>query len=129
MYWYRVTEDGEEVEVTTHTHTENWNGNPNKYVPDRRVEVRQIDAIRHVIIFHQVAEGDSGLYRVRAVNALGEAECEAELRFDGAGEGSGGGGELLYLPPLWRERKRLTWKDEDDQRKKPFVNFKVSFSG
>jgi hypothetical protein len=54
VYWYRVLPDGEEVEVTTQTHTENWNGNPNKYVPERRVEVRQIDQIRHVIIFHQV---------------------------------------------------------------------------
>ena len=118
VYWYKVMEDGEEVEVTTKTHTENWNGNPNKYVPDSRIEVRQIDQIRHVIIFHQVSEGDGGLYRVRAVNALGEAECEAELSFDGCG----GGGDDLYLPPLWRERKRMTWKDED-QRKKPFVNF------
>jgi hypothetical protein len=121
VYWYRVTEDGEEVEVTSKCHTENWNGNPNKYVPERRVEVRQIDQIRHVIIFHQVSEADNGLYRVRAVNALGEAECEAELRFDG--DGSGGG--ELYLPPLWRERKRLTWRDED-QRKKPFVGYKAS---
>jgi len=119
VYWYKVTEDGEEVEVRTRTHTENWNGNPNKYVPDSRIEVRQIDQIRHVIIFHQVSEGDSGLYRVRAVNALGEAECEAELSFDGTGDCK----EDLYLPPLWRERKRLTWKDED-QRAKPFVGYK-----
>jgi len=119
VYWYKVMEDGEEVEVRTRTHTENWNGNPNKYVPDSRIEVRQIDQIRHVIIFHQVSDGDSGLYRVRAVNALGEAECEAELSFDGCG----GSSEDLYLPPLWKERKRLTWKDED-QRAKPFVGYK-----
>ncbi len=71
----------------------------------------------------QVSDGDSGLYRVRAVNALGEAECEAELLFEGRDGAASGGGEL-YLPPLWRERKRLTWKDED-QRKKPFVGFKA----
>ena len=78
-----------------------------------------MDQIRHVIIFHQASEGESGLYRVRAVNALGEAECEAELCFDG----SGGTGDDMYLPPLWKERKRLNWKDED-QRKKPFVGYK-----
>ena len=119
VYWYKVMEDGTEVEVTTKTHTENWNGNPNKYVPSSRVEVRQIDQIRHCIIFQQVSEGDSGLYRVRAVNCLGEAECEAELSFDGM---EGDGGNNLYLPPLWREKRRLTWKDED-QRKKPFVGY------
>ena len=118
VYWYKVMEDGEEVEVKTKTHTENWNGNPNKYVPDSRIEVRQIDQIRHVIIFHQVSDGDSGLYRVRAINALGEAECEAELYFDGLG----GSGDDLYLPLLWKERKRLTWRDED-MRKKPCVGY------
>jgi len=118
VYWYKVMEDGTEVEVTTKTHTENWNGNPNKYVPSSRVEVRQIDQIRHCIIFQQVSEGDSGMYRVRAVNCLGEAECEAELSFDGLGEA----GNDLYLPPLWREKRRLTWRDED-QRKKPFVDY------
>ena len=117
VYWYRVLEDGEEVEVTTRTHTENWNGNPNKYVPSSKVEIRQIDQIRHCIIFNQVGEGYSGLYRVRAVNCLGEAECEAELSFDGEG-----GGDEMYLPPLWREKRRLTWRDED-LRKKPFVGF------
>ena len=74
--------------------------------------------IRHVIIFHQVSEGDSGLYRVRAVNPLGEAECEAELYFDGCG-----GGDDMYLPPGWQDRKRLTWKDED-MRRKAFVGYK-----
>ena len=117
VYWYRVLEDGEEEEVTTRTHTENWNGNPNKYVPSSKVEIRQIDQIRHCIIFNQVGEGYSGLYRVRAVNCLGEAECEAELSFDGEG-----GGDEMYLPPLWREKRRLTWRDED-RRKKPFVGF------
>ena len=71
-----------------------------------------------MIIFHQVSEGDSGLYRVRAVNALGEAECEADLYFDGCG-----GGDDLYLPPGWRDFKRLTWKDED-MRLKAFVDYK-----
>ena len=118
VYWYKVMEDGEEVEVTTKTHTENWNGNPNKYVPESRVEVRQLDQIRHVIIFHQASQGESGLYRVRAINALGEAECEADLYFDG----EGCKGDNLYLPPLWKEKKRMTWKDED-QRKKPYVGF------
>ena len=116
VYWYRVMDDGSEEEVKTRTHTENWNGNPNKYVPSSKVEIRQIDQIRHCIIFNQVGEGYSGLYRVRAVNCLGEAECEAELFFDG----EGGDGEDMYLPPLWREKKRLTWRDED-MRKKPFV--------
>jgi len=114
VFWYKVLEDGTEVEVETRTHTENWNGNPNKYVPSSRVELKQIDQIRHSIIFQQASDGDSGLYRVRAVNCLGEAECEAELSFDGCG-----GGMDLYLPPNWQDKKRLTWKDED-QRKKPF---------
>lgn len=118
VYWYRVLDDGTEEEVKTRTHTENWNGNPNKYVPSSKVEIRQIDQIRHCIIFNQVGEGYSGLYRVRAVNCLGEAECEAELTF----EGEGGCGEDMYLPPLWREKRRLTWRDED-MRKKPFVGF------
>lgn len=118
VYWYKVTEDGEEIEVTTKTHTENWNGNPNKYVPESRIEVRQLDQIRHVIIFHHASDADSGLYRVRAVNALGEAECEDYLNFDGCSTG-----EELYLPPGWKDKKRLNWKDED-QRKKQFVGVK-----
>ena len=118
VYWYRVMEDGSEEEVKTRSHTENWNGNHNKYVPSSQVEIRQIDQIRHCIIFNQVGEGYSGLYRVRAVNCLGEAECEAELTF----EGEGGCGEDMYLPPLWRDKRRLTWRDED-MRKKPFVGF------
>jgi len=122
VFWYKVDEDGVEHEVTSKTHTENWNGNPNKYVPSSRVEVRQIDAIRHCIVFHEVSSGDSGLYRVRAVNCLGEAECEAELNFEDCGEA--GGGDGMYLPPLWREKRRLTWRDQDmyDQRKKPFTD-------
>ena len=64
-----------------------------------------------------MGEGYSGLYRVRAVNCLGEAECEAELSFDGEN-----GGEDMFLPPLWREKRRLNWRDED-KRKKPFVGF------
>ena len=120
VFWYKVAEDGTETEVTSKTHTENWNGNPNKYVPSSKVEVRQIDDIRHCIVFHEVSCGDSGTYRVRAVNCLGEAECEAELNFDEYGESSG----EMYLPPLWREKRRLTWRDMDvyDQRKKPFVD-------
>ena len=77
-----------------------------------------MDQIRHCIIFNQVGEGYSGLYRVRAVNCLGEAECEAELSFDG----EGGDGNEMYLPPLWREKRRLTWRDED-MRKKPFMGY------
>jgi len=120
VFWYKVSEDGTETEVTSKTHTENWNGNPNKYVPSSKVEVRQIDDIRHCIVFHEVSSGDSGTYRVRAVNCLGEAECEAELNFDEYGESSG----EMYLPPLWREKRKLTWRDMDvyDQRKKPFVD-------
>ena len=118
VYWYRVLEDGTEEEVVTRTHTENWNGNPNKYVPSSMIEIRQIDQIRHCIIFNQVGEGYSGLYRVRAVNCLGEAECEADIHVDG----SGGCGDDMYLPPLWREKRRLTWRDED-MRKKPFVGY------
>ena len=45
----------------------------------------------------------------RAVNALGEAICEAELI---VGPGEGGEGGDLYLPELWKTGKRLTWKDE-----------------
>ena len=44
---WQVMDDGEEVEVRSKTHTENWNGNPNKYVPDSRIEVRQLDQIRN----------------------------------------------------------------------------------
>jgi len=121
VFWYKVAEDGTEVEVTSKTHTENYNGNPNKYVPSSKVEVREIDAIRHCIVFHEVSSGDSGTYRVRAVNCLGEAECEAELNFDEFGET--GSGEL-YLPQLWRDKRKVTWRDMDvyDQRKKPFTN-------
>ncbi len=86
---------------------------------------RQESVLKGLQLLLQVSDGDSGLYRVRAVNALGEAECEAELLFEGRDGAASGGGEL-YLPPLWRERKRLTWKDED-QRKKPFVGFKARF--
>ena len=60
----------------------------------------------------QVGEGYSGLYRVRAVNCLGEAECEAEISLSGEG---GGCGDDMYLPPLWREKRRLTWRDEDNR--------------
>ena len=81
------------------------------------MEIRQLDQIRHCIIFNQVGEGYSGLYRVRAVNCLGEAECEAELSFDGEN-----GGEDMFLPPIWKEKRRLNWRDED-KRKKPFVGF------
>ena len=121
--WYKVMEDGEEVEVKTKTHTENWNGFPNKYVPDSRVEVKRIDDIRHCIIFHRftidifssvlychchcrfpllccncrVSEGDSGLYRVRAVNSLGQAECEADLYFDGCGTEDGMYLSLIHI--------------------------------
>ena len=65
-----------------------------------------------------MSEGDSGLYRVRAVNSLGQAECEADLYFDGCGTEDG-----MYLPPGWKDKQRMTWKIEDDMRKKPFVGF------
>ncbi len=109
--WYK---DGELV--TTCIHTENYNGFPNKYVPERRIEVRQIDQIRYCIIFHRISESDSGVYTCRAVNGLGEAVCEAEFLVE-AGEG---GTAELYLPELWKTGKRLTWKDED-RRPKKFV--------
>jgi len=53
------------------------------------------------------------------VNCLGEAECEAEISLSGEG---GGCRDDMYLPPLWREKRRLTWRDEDNRRK-PFVGF------
>ncbi len=55
LVWYKDDEP-----VMTTLHTENYNGFPNKYVPDRRVEVRQIDPIRHCIIFHRISESDAG---------------------------------------------------------------------
>ena len=55
LVWYKDDEP-----VKTALHTENYNGFPNKYVPDRRVEVRQIDPIRHCIIFHRISESDAG---------------------------------------------------------------------
>ncbi len=52
VYFY--DEAGELVE--TRTHTENYNGFFNAYVPERSVEVKRIDQIRHCIVFHQVGE-------------------------------------------------------------------------
>ena len=112
--WYK---DGELV--VSRTHTENYNGYPNKYVPERRIEIRQIDQIRYCLLFHRVSESDSGIYLCRAVNALGEAVSEAEF-FIEPGEG---GTEELYLPEKWKNGNRLTWKMEDDMRKKPFVGY------
>ena len=60
-------------------HTENYNGFFNAYVPEARVEVIQLDDIRHCLIFEHINESDSGIYVVRAINALGEAVCEAEI--------------------------------------------------
>jgi len=77
--------------LTTKTHTENYNGFPNKYVPDGRIEVIRLDQIRHCIIFHRIGEGDSGVYSCQAVNPLGEAVCEAEFQIV-PGEGGEGGG-------------------------------------
>ena len=71
-------------------HTENYNGFPNKYVPERRVELRQIDPIRHCIIFHRISESDAGLYTVVATNPLGEAVCQANFVIE-PGEGGAAG--------------------------------------
>lgn len=60
-------------------HTENYNGFFNAYVPEARVEVIQLDDIRHCLIFEHINESDSGVYVVRAINALGEAVCESEI--------------------------------------------------
>lgn len=115
VIWYK---DDEIVE--SRMHTENWNGYFNAYVPERRIEVRQIDQIRYCLVFHRVSEADSGMYTVRAVNPLGEAICEAEF-FIEPGEGaSGEGADMYYLPELWKTGNRLTWKMEDE-RLKPFV--------
>ena len=65
--------------MVTKKHTENYNGHFNAYVPEARVEVVQLDDIRHCIIFQHINESDSGVYVVRAINALGEAVCEAEI--------------------------------------------------
>ena len=65
--------------LVTKKHTENYNGYFNAYVPEARVEVVQLDDIRHCIIFQHINESDSGVYVVRAINALGEAVCEAEI--------------------------------------------------
>ena len=48
-------------------------------MPEARVEVIQLDDIRHCLIFEHINESDSGIYVVRAVNVLGEAVCEAEI--------------------------------------------------
>lgn len=110
-----VTWFKDDEELTTKTHTENYNGFPNKYVPDSRVEVIRLDQIRHCVIFHRIGESDSGVYTVRAVNPLGEAVCEAEFIVV---PGEGGAGDL-YLPELWKNRS--TWLS-DDRRIKKFVN-------
>ena len=68
--------------MVTKKHTENYNGHFNAYVPEARVEVVQLDDIRHCIIFQHINESDSGVYVVRAINALGEAVCEAEIEVD-----------------------------------------------
>ena len=65
--------------MTSKCHTENYNGYFNAYVPEARVEVIQLDEIRHCLIFEHINESDSGVYAVRALNALGEAVCEAEI--------------------------------------------------
>lgn len=111
--WYK-----EDEIVTSKVHTENYNGFPNRYVPERRIEVKQIDHIRYSLVFHRISESDSGIYTCRAVNPLGEALCEAEFII-GPGEG---GVEDLYLPEKWLTGNRLTWKMED-QRLKPCVGY------
>ena len=65
--------------LSTKCHTENYNGFFNAYVPETRVEIVQLDDIRHCVIFHSIGESDAGIYAVRAVNPLGEAVCEAEI--------------------------------------------------
>ncbi len=42
--------------------TENYNGFFNAYVPERKLEIRQIDQIRYCILFHRISEADSGVY-------------------------------------------------------------------
>ena len=85
LVWYKDDEP-----VRTAIHTENYNGFPNKYVPERRVELRQIDPIRHCIIFHRISESDAGLYTVVATNPLGEAVCQANFIIE-PGEGGADG--------------------------------------
>eukprot|EP00094_Tigriopus_californicus_P012097 TCALIF_11690-PA protein Name:"Similar to Palld Palladin (Mus musculus)" AED:0.35 eAED:0.35 QI:5/0/0/0.28/1/0.85/7/0/1595 len=111
--WYK-----EDEIVTSQVHTENYNGFPNRYVPERRIEVKQIDHIRYSLVFHRISESDSGIYTCQAVNPLGEAFCEAEFII-GPGEG---GVEDLYLPEKWLTGNRLSWKMED-QRLKPCVGY------
>ena len=69
----------DEEPLTSKCHTENYNGCFNAYVPEARVEVIQLDDIRHCVSFQHINESDSGVYTVRAINALGEAVCEAEI--------------------------------------------------
>ena len=76
-YFLHRFKDDEPLE--TKCHTENYNGFFNAYVPEARVEVIQLDDIRHCLIFEHINESDSGVYVVRAINALGEAVCEAEI--------------------------------------------------
>ncbi len=48
--------------------TENYNGFFNAYVPERRVEVKQVDQIRYSILFHNISENDTGVYTCKYVN-------------------------------------------------------------
>lgn len=100
--------------LTTKTHTENYNGFPNKYVPDSRIEVIRLDQIRHCVIFHRIGESDSGVYSVQAVNPLGEAVCQAEFVVV---PGEGGSGDL-YIPDKWKTGNRLDWISEDRRAKR-----------
>ena len=116
-----VTWFKDEEVLNTKTHTENYNGFPNAYVPDSRIEVIRLDQIRHCVIFHRIGESDTGVYTCQAVNPLGEAVCEAEFVVV-AGEGGAGD---LYIPDKWKNGNRLDWVKED-QRVKPFENYEES---
>ena len=116
-----VTWFKDEEVLNTKTHTENYNGFPNKYVPDSRIEVIRLDQIRHCVIFHRIGESDTGVYTCQAVNPLGEAVCQAEFVVV---PGEGGAGDL-YIPDKWKNGNRLDWVKED-QRAKPFENFEES---
>ncbi|XP_040580693.1 uncharacterized protein [Lepeophtheirus salmonis] len=115
VYWYKDDEM-----IIPRIISENYNSNFNAYVPERKIELIQIDQIRHAIIISRLTESDSGKYTVYAKNALGEAVCEADIEVDD--EGLCFAHDEMYLPDLWRSAKRLTWKDEDNRAKK-FVGF------
>ena len=64
--------------------------------------MRQLDPIRHCIIFHRISESDAGLYTVVATNPLGEAVCQANFVVE-PGEGGAAGDQAfsIFIACFW----------------------------